>query len=187
MYKREANTHNSARKQMMSMKNSRMVKPKVLIAYSNTKALNKSSCSKLSKLPQKLRRKQSDPGTFKAKKPLTDEVEEIVTEASIVETKSNTQKVAISHYNFKTKFNKQFGIALKKPCIAIKGLTNPMEGTLSKKSSSLLSSWKNRQCKIEDSQFLIYKRQETGLLLGVVDFRRFPVTLSKFPSSLTFT
>lgn len=183
----EASVHNSARRQTMSAKNSRMVKPKILSTCSNTKTLNKSSCSKLSRLPQKLRRKRSDPGTFKVKKPLADEVEEIVTEASIVETKSKTQKVAISHYNFKTKFNKQFGTTSKKPCIVIKGLTNPMEGTLSKKSSSLLNSWKNRQCKIEDGQFLIYKRQETGLLLGVADFRRFPAILIKFPSSLTFT
>jgi len=176
---------------MISSKKLRTIK--VTSKAIKVKAINRSGRNMLNKVPSSLRRKKSNPITFKIKKPLSDEQEyneEIVTESSIIENQNNTQRISISHYNFKTRFHKQLAIpykTVKKPFMPIKELIISKEGILSKKSSSLLRAWRDRKCKLEDQQFLIYKKPETGLLLGVIDFRRFPVTLSKCLSSLTFT
>lgn len=61
------------------------------------------------------------------------------------------------------------------------------EGRLEKKSSSLLTSWKEKHCRVGNSQFMFFKNLQTGLMSGLVDFRRVPAGIVYDVSVLTFT
>ncbi len=61
------------------------------------------------------------------------------------------------------------------------------EGTLEKKGSGLLGSWKEKHCRVGHSQYIVFKNVQTGLLSELIDFRRTQTVLSSDPAGRTFT
>jgi len=61
------------------------------------------------------------------------------------------------------------------------------EGLIEMRGNGLLKSWKSKFCRISCSQFLIFKNLQTGLLSGIIDFKRIRTTLTADSDSLTFT
>ncbi len=61
------------------------------------------------------------------------------------------------------------------------------EGMLEKKSSGLIYAWKQKHCRVGNSQYLIIKNAGTGLLSGFIDFTRTRVEIKSDPCDLAFT
>jgi hypothetical protein len=56
-----------------------------------------------------------------------------------------------------------------------------IEGWLEKKSKSLFNSWKRKYCQLSSSQFICFKKRETGLTSMFIDFNKvlFKITVSR--------
>ena len=126
-------------------------------------------------------------GIFGKLKANAEASEENVTEKSIIAVRRGTHENMISHPDLKMLFVKQKENFVKAAETGEKVAHDFIEGYLDKKSSGLLTSWKTTYCRISCNQYLIFKNVQTGLLSGVLDFKKAPVTLSSRPESLTFT
>ena len=61
------------------------------------------------------------------------------------------------------------------------------EGYLEKQSRSLLDAWKRKYCRVGHSQFLFYRNLDTGLLSGLIDFRKVQTLVTSDKPARTFT
>ncbi len=61
------------------------------------------------------------------------------------------------------------------------------EGWLGKKSNSMLTLWKQKYCRVGNSQFIWFKDVAAGWVSGFIDFRRVPSKVTFDKSTFCFT
>lgn len=110
--------------------------------------------------------------------------EEDIMESVIVRT--GIHRNMVNHSDVKTSRLRQKENILKVAEAIEAQFTEPIEGTLEKKSFGLLNNWKLKYCRMHSDQLIIYKNWETKLQSGVIDFRLFPCLLACNPGALSF-
>lgn len=107
-------------------------------------------------------------------------------ESTVVQARTDIHKNLINHSDLKTNLLKQKENILKVTEAIETQYIDTIEGTLNKRSSGLLSTWKAQFCKIYSDQFIMYKNWETRLVSGVIDFRLFPCVVAYGSEALSF-
>ncbi len=117
--------------------------------------------------------------------------EDISSDTSFAKTYKEVQENMISHQDMKRFLVR--GRHMADLCLGA-GEHSPRaavwdfrEGQLEKRSTSLLTSWKDKYCRAGHSQFMFFRNLQSGLLSGLVDFRRIPARLTNDRAALAFT
>ncbi len=86
-----------------------------------------------------------------------------------------------------TAATKQGGATGMVTTISPRAICDFKEGYLEKQSSSLLTCWKEKYCRVGHSKYMFFKNIQTGLLSGIIDFQRVPADIWYDEGYLTFT